>query len=226
LRYFLTGSLDGRPSSFRSGRRGLGLLFSIAAHAALFGGLAVMRQEMDEIISPLDSLSIDLAPEGDTMESEEAPEMEISEAQPEQVQQPDLVIPPPQVMTPQAPPLPIKKAERKENTLRSDRRQQASVRHRLGVAGGRASTMSRASYMGLLAAAIARHVPSVVSLGPGTALCYFSVTSGGSIAGVSCSGTTPSHAALLRSAIYATRPPGPPPGGGFSTSQPVRFHEM
>ena len=163
------------------------------------------------------------------MESEEAPEMDISEAQPEQVQQQDLVIPPPQVMAPEAPPLPIKvkrvkKVERKENTVRSDRRQQASVRHRLGVAGGRASTMSRADYMGLLAAAIARHIPSVSSLGPGTAVCHFSVTSGGSIAGVSCSGTTPSHAALVSSAIYATRPPGPPPGGGFLTSQPVHFH--
>ncbi|HYA79585.1 MAG TPA: hypothetical protein VED87_01480, partial [Methylocystis sp.] len=90
--------------------------------------------------------------------------------------------------------------------------------------GGHASAMSRASYMGKLAAAIARHVPSVSSLGAGTASCSFTVTGGGSIGGVSCSGSSGSHMALLRSAIYATHPPGPPPGGGFTTSQAVRFH--
>ena len=135
-----------------------------------------MRHEIDESISPLDSLRIDLAPEGDTMESEEAAEMDISEAQPEQVQQQDLAIPPPQMMAHRGPAAHDQEGRSEagqEGRARGehgalDRRQQASVRHRLGVAGGRAGTMSRAGYAGLLAAAIARHVPSTTS-SPGPA---------------------------------------------------------
>src|SRR5208283_2005459 len=144
-------------------RRNLGHILSVAAHAALFAFLAVTAPE---IVSPLDSLSIDLAPQGDTRQSEDAPATEVSVTQPKEVQQPD----------PDAPPLPVEKEEenrvkqieQKQNVTRSDRRQQASGKHKLGAEGGRANAMSRASYMGLLAAAIARHTPSVSRLGPGT----------------------------------------------------------
>lgn len=211
---------EDRPSpSAPLARRNLGHVVSVAAHAALFAWLAVTTQE---IVSPLDSLTIDLMPQGDTRQSEDAPETEVSLTQPKPLEEPD----------PDAPPRPIereeenrvKQVEQKQNVARADRRQQASVKHRLGVEGGHASAMSRASYMGLLAAAIARHTPSVSRLGPGAAVCYFTVTSSGSITGVSCSGATPAQAALLRAAVLATQAPGPPPGGSLYTWQPARFH--
>ncbi len=200
-------------------RRNLGHILSITTHATLFAFLAVTAPD---IVSPLDALSIDLAPQGDTRQSEDAPETEISLVQPKPIEQPD----------PDAPPRPIEKeeenrvkqVEQKQNVARSDRRQQASVKHKLGAEGGQASAMSRASYLGLLAAAIARHTPSTSRLGPGTAICHFTVTSAGAITGVSCSGTTPTQAALLRTAIFATQTPGPPPGGSLHALQPANFH--
>ncbi|HXW21590.1 MAG TPA: hypothetical protein VEK14_01635 [Rhodomicrobium sp.] len=111
-----------------------------------------------EIFSPLESgVSVDLIPEGDTMESEESAAMDIAKPQPEEPRQDELAIPPPQLMTPEAIPLPPKKetveprkrVERKPDIGFSDRRQEASERHRLGVKGGRAAAMSRASYAGV-----------------------------------------------------------------------------
>jgi len=199
--------------------------------AHIVAALLFMTIKLEEF-SPLESgVNVELIPEGDTMESEEAAAMDIAQPQPEKPQQAEIAIPPPQLMTPDAIPLPLKKetvepkkhVERKPQIAPSDRRQEASERHRLGVTGGRATAMSRASYAGLLAAAIARHVPSVSSLGPGTASCTFHVGPSGGMGGVSCSGSSSSHASLLRSAIYATRAP-PPPGGSFSASQTVHFH--
>jgi len=43
------------------------------------------------------------------------------------------------------------------------------------------------------------------------------------MAGVSCSGSSPAHAALLHRAIASVQAP-PPPGGGFFASQSVNFH--
>jgi len=193
--------------------------------------LLLMTARLQQI-SPLDAgISVDLIPEGDTMESEEAAAMEISQPQPQEPQQAELAIPAPQLMTPDAVPLPLKedtveprkRVERKDEAPPSDRRQEASERHRLGVKGGRATAMTRAGYLGLLAAAIARHVPSVTSLGPGKASCSFHVGPGGGMDGVSCSGSTSSHASLLRSAIHATRAP-PPPNGSIFAHQTVQFH--
>ena len=203
---------------------------TVAVVLAHVGVAVLLMATALEQISPLDSgLNVELMPEGDTVESEDAQAMELSEAQPEEIKQADLALPPPQLMAPDAIQLPQKqeteeKKRQKQSAASSSQQQEASERRRLGVQGGHATGMSRSSYMGLLAAAIHRHVPSVSSLGPGSASCSFTVTGGGSIGGVSCSGSTGSHMALLRSAISATRPPGPPPGGGFTTSQSVRFH--
>ncbi|HMK91020.1 MAG TPA: hypothetical protein VK446_15470 [Methylocystis sp.] len=200
------------------------------AHLAV--GYVLMTSPIERA-SPLDSeLSLDLVPEGETLESEQAEAMEIAQAQPEKIQEKELAIPPPLLMTPEAIPLPEKKkdvvepkkrVEPKPRATPSNRQQQASERHRMGVAGGRASSMSRAAYAGLLAAAIRRHVPQFSSLGPGSASCSFHVGAGGGMGGVSCSGSSPSHTAMLRSAIYATHAP-PPPGGAFFGSQSVNFH--
>jgi periplasmic protein TonB len=205
---------------------------TIVAVLAHIGVAVLLMTTAIDKSSPLDnSLSLDLVPEGDTMESEEAAAMDIAQPQPEAVQEAELALPPPQLMAPEAIPLPQKKetvepkkhVEPKPQVAPSNQRQEASERHRLGVQGGRASTLSRAGYMGLLAAAIRRHVPQFSSLGEGTASCSFHVNAGGGIGGVSCSGSTPTHMAMLRSALLATHAP-PPPGGGLSTSQSVRFH--
>lgn len=200
-------------------RRNLGHFVSVAAHASLFTLLAVTEPE---IASPLDSLAIDLAaPQGATRQSEDAPEMEVSLTQPKPIEQPDLDAPPPPIEKEEE--NRVRQVEQKQNAAPSDQRQEASVKHRLGAEGSRASARSRANYIGLLAAAIARHTPSVSHLGPGTAVCRFAVTSAGAIAGVSCSGTMPAHAALLRAAILATQTPGPPPGGGLEVRQAAEF---
>jgi protein TonB len=182
-----------------------------------------------EKIAPLDSISLDLMPEGDMFESEQVEATD--EAVPlEEMEQPDLAIPLPQVMTPDAPPIPLKKeAERKKRVVEhkqvahAKEHREAQERHRIGVAGGRGSgALSQARYKTLLAAAIRRHVPSTSSLGEGSAMCSFHVSSGGGITGISCSGSSGAHASLLHSAIAATHAP-PPPGGGFYAAQGVHF---
>lgn len=183
--------------------------------------------------SPLDnSLTLDLIPEGDTMESEAAAAMDIAQPQPEEIQEAELALPPPQLMAPEAIPLPQKKetvepkkhVEPKPQVAPSEQRQEASERRRLGVSGGRATTLSRAGYMGLLSAAIHRHLPrDNTSYGEGTASCSFHVSAGGGIGGLSCSGSSPTYVAMLRSALLGTHAP-PPPGGAFFGSVPVRFH--
>jgi protein TonB len=147
------------------------------------------------------------------------------------MEQPDLAIPLPQVMTPDAPPIPLKReVERKKRVVehkqvaQAKEHRDAQERHRVGVAGGRGTGgLSQAGYKALLAAAIRRHVPSSSSLGEGSASCSFHVSSGGGMTGINCSGSSGAHASLLRSAIAATHAP-PPPGGGFHAAQSVIFH--
>ena len=114
--------------------------------------------------------------------------------------------------------------EKRQEVQQAERKQQAQ-RHRLGMEGGQAASggLSRASYAALLSAAIRRHVPSSTALGPGTATCSFHVSVGGGMTGISCSGSSPAHASLLRIAIASVQAP-PPPGGGFFAVQPINFH--
>jgi len=202
---------------------------TVAVVLAHIGVAALLTVTVIEKMSPLDSLGVDLVPEGDTLESEQVEAMDEAQVKPAEMQEPDLAIPPPQLMMPEAIPLPPKKevqpkrrVERKQDVAQSSRHQEGSERHRLGVAGGRASSLSRAGYAGLLAAAIRRHVPQFSSLGSGTASCSFHVSAGGGIFGVSCSGSTTTHTAMLRSGILATHAP-PPPGGSFFGAQAVHF---
>ncbi len=203
----------------------------LLAHVAL--GVLFMNFALEKIV-PLDSVSADLIPEGDQFESVEQVEMD-DVPPPEEIEQPDFAIPPPLVMHPEAPPLPAKKVvvepqkqkvvEKRQQVQRAEHRQQAQERHRLGMEGGQAAAggLSRASYAALLAAAIRRHVPSSATLGPGSASCSFHVGPGGGMAGVSSTGSSPAHAALLHRAIASVQAP-PPPGGGFFASQAVNFH--
>jgi periplasmic protein TonB len=202
----------------------------VLAHVAV--AVLLMATAIEKIV-PLDQVSMDLIPEGDMFESVEQQAMDDTPP-PEQVEQPDLAIPPPMVMAPDAEALPAKRevtekqkrvVERKEVVQQAQQRQEAQERHRLGMAGGRLTTggLSRAAYGAMLAAAIRRHVPSTSSLGEGSASCSFHVMSGGGMAGISCSGSSSAHSALLQRAIAATHAP-PPPGGSFFASQGVHFH--
>jgi len=203
---------------------------AILAHLAL--GVLFMNFTFEKIV-PLDTVGVDLIPEGDQFESVEQVEMD-DVPPPEAVEQPDFAIPPPLVMQPDAPPLPSKSevteqqkrvVEKRRDVPQAERKQRAQERHRLGIEGGQATSggLSRASYEALLSAAIRRHVPSSTALGPGSATCGFHVSMGGGMTGVSCSGSSAAHASLLRMAIASVQAP-PPPGGGFSAVQTVNFH--
>ncbi len=211
--------------------RWLGPTTTLMVVLAHIGIAAVLMATAIEKFVPLDQLSADLIPEGDMFES---PQVEAADntAPPEEIEQPDLAIPPPMLMAPDAPPLPAKKEvieprkrviERKPFPHASEHRE-AQERHRMGMAGGRSQSggVSRAAYGAMLAAAIRRHVPSTSSLGEGSASCSFHVTSAGGMSSVSCSGSSPAHAGLLHRAIASTHAP-PPPGGGFFASQSVHF---
>ncbi len=202
----------------------------VLAHLAL--GVLFMDFALEKIV-PLEEVGVDLIPEGDQFESVEQAEMD-EVSPPEAFEQPDFAIPPPLIMHPDAPPLPAKHevteqqkrvVEKRRDVQQAERKQQAQERHRLGIEGGQAASggLSRASYAALLSAAIRRHVPSSTALGPGSATCAFHVSLGGGMAGVSCSGSSPAHASLLRMAIASVQAP-PPPGGGFFAVQAVNFH--
>ncbi|MGA8171194.1 MAG: hypothetical protein WB816_10265, partial [Methylocystis sp.] len=209
--------------------RWLGPATTAAVVLAHVGVALFLMTTAIEKMTPLDSINMDLVPEGDMFESEQV-EAADEVVQPEQMEQPDLAIPLPELMTPDAPPIPVKKeAEPKKRVVehkpvaQAKEHREAQDRHRIGMVGGRGTgSLSQAGYKALLAGAIRRHVPSTSSLGEGTASCSFHVSSGGGMTGISCSGSSGAHASLLRSAIAATHAP-PPPGGGFFAAQSVHF---
>lgn len=201
----------------------------VLAHVAV---AALLIHSAIEKYVPLESVSMDLIPEGDMFESQQQ-EAQDDTPPPEEIEQPDVGLPPPMVMTPDAPPLPAKKevvepkkrvVEQKPTTQPKQEKREAQERHRIGMAGGRAQSggVSRAAYGAMLASAIRRHVPSSTSLGAGSASCSFHVTAGGGMSGISCSGSSSAHASVLRGAIASTHAP-PPPGGGYFASQSVHF---
>lgn len=204
----------------------------VAAHAA--AAWLLMAVALPPIES-LDSLSVDLAPQGDFLEQQEVTAAEEEPPPPEQAEEPELALPPPLVTSPEAPPLPAekkqvvepkKKVEEKKPTVDyAKERREAQARRRMGAPEGRAqgAGMSRAAYGALLAAAIRRYVPATTALGEGSASVSFHVTAGGGISGISASGSTPAHAALARRIIASVRAP-PPPGGDFFASQGFQFH--
>lgn len=224
------GAASGEPSFPPVKPRWLGPAATVAvalAHAAVAFFLMSVAIEK---VAPLDSVTMDLVPEGDMFESEQV-EATDEAVPPEEMEQPDLAIPLPEVMTPDATPIPVKKEVEKKRVVVEHKQvapakehRDAQERHRIGAAGGRgAGSLSQAGYKALLASAIRSHVPSASSLGEGSASCSFHVSPGGGMTGINCSGSSGAHASLLRSAIAATHAP-PPPGGGFYAAQSVHFH--
>lgn len=202
----------------------------VAAHAAagwLLLGLAAPR------VASLDSISMELVPQGDYFESQEMTAAEEEPPPPEEIEQTDLAIPPPQVMAPEAPTLPQQKevVEKKKKTVEKkrevdrDAKREAQAKRRIGAPEGQSqsSGMSQSAYKALLAKAIREHTPGSSALGEGTAQCSFHVTASGGITAISASGSSPAHAALARRILSSVHAP-PPPDGGFFASQSFHFH--
>lgn len=222
---------DRPPSVKPAWLRPASLAAVVAAHAGaawLLLAIAVPK------IAALDSISMDLVPQGDFFESQEVTAAEEEPPPPEQIEQPDLAIPPPQVMSPEAPPLPAQKevveqkkkvVEKKREVDHAEKRREAQAKRRIGAPEGHAqgTGMSQSAYKALLIAAIRRHVPASTAAGEGTANVSFHVTASGAITGVNATGSTPAHAALARRIIASVHAP-PPPDGAFFASQNFHFH--
>jgi hypothetical protein len=201
----------------------------VLAHLAVAGLL--MKTAVQNIPS-LDSVSMDLVPEGDYIEQEEVSQAEDTPP-PEEVEQPDLALPPPMVMAPDAVPLPAKKevvqpvkkkvVERKE-IERARERRVAQQRRRAGAPGGRAqgSGHSQSICLAQVASAIRRHTPGATSLGAGHATVTLHVHAGGGISVGGASGSTPAHAALARRIVASSR--GPSICGAGTFTQGFSFH--
>jgi len=200
----------------------------VAAHVAVF--VAFLYAPAPKTIS-LDSLTMDLVQEGDFVEQQEVSAAEDTPP-PVAVEQPELALPPPVVMAPDAVPLAMKKedvekTERKREEQKqvehAEQRREAQARRRAGApdAGG-GSGASQASCLAHVAASLRQHTPGSTSLGPGTAQVTFHVNAGGGISGVSASGSSPGHAALARRIVSSSRGPGC--CGAAFVSQAFAFH--
>jgi len=200
----------------------------IALHVLVFAILAYTAKP--SAIS-LDSVSMDLVSEGDFFEQEEVAEADDTPP-PEAVEEPEIALPPPLVMAPDAVPLPakkedvdkIKKKVEQQQVQRAQQRQEAQARRRYGAPEGHAASSgaSQATCLAHIAAALRRHTPGSTSLGPGHASVTFHVNPGGGLSGVSASGSTPAHAALARRIVSSSR--GPSMCGSAYVSQAFAFH--
>jgi protein TonB len=208
---------------------------SLAGVVAAHAGVAYLLLKLAvPAIASLESISMELVPNGEYFESQEVTAAEEEPPPPEEIEQPDLAIPPPQVMAPDAPVLPQqkevveqkkKKVVERKREVDHDKKREAQKARRMGAPEGQSGStgMSQAAYKALLAAAIRRHTPSASALGEGTAHCSFHVTSGGAITGIAASGSSPAHAALARHILASVHAP-PPPNGGFDATQHFNFH--
>lgn len=201
----------------------------VAAHGAVAWLLLKLAVPT---IATLESISMELVPQGDYFESPEVTAAE-EEPPPEEIEQPDLAIPPPIVAAPDAETLPQqkevveqkkKKIVERKREVDHDKKREAKAQRRLGAPEGQSASegMSQAAYKAMLAAAIRRHTPGASALGEGTVHCSFHVTAGGGITGISATGSA-AHAALARQILASVHAP-PPPGGAFHASQSFHFH--
>ncbi|HEY8066444.1 MAG TPA: hypothetical protein VIF40_17230 [Methylosinus sp.] len=204
----------------------------ILAHVAV--GWLLLKLAIPSIAS-LDAVSMELVPQGDFFESQEMSAADEEPPPPEEIEQPDLAIPPPQVMAPEAPALPQqkeivekkKKVVEKKKDVDHDKKREAQAKRRIGAPEGQSQSegMSQSVYKALLAKVIREHTPSTAGLGEGTAHCTFHVTAGGGITGISSSGSSPAHAALARRVLSSIHAPAPPTGAFFA-SQSFHFHSQ
>lgn len=189
----------------------------IAAHIGVFA--ALMYAPLPQA-SALDSISMDLVPQGDFFESQEVSAADATQPPETAIEEPELALPPPAVMAPDAPLLPAKKEvtpEEKKKILEKRReaeaaqeRREAQARRRYGAPEGHAQGrgQGQATCLAHVAAALRRHTPGATSLGAGSAQVTFHVNAGGALSGISASGTSAAHAALARRIVASSRGPG------------------
>lgn len=201
----------------------------VALHLAVFA--AFLFAPAPKTIS-LDSLTMDLVQEGDFIEQQEVSAAEDTPP-PVAVEQPELALPPPVVMAPDAIPLAMKKddvekvekkQEEQKEVERAEQAREAQARRHAGSPNGGASAggASQASCLAKVAASLRHHTPGETSLGRGSAHVTFRVNVGGGISGVSASGSTPAHAALARRIVASSR--GPSSCASTLLSQDFAFH--
>ena len=179
----------------------------------------------------LDSLTMDLVQEGDFIEQEEVSAAEDTPP-PVAVEQPDLALPPPVVMSPDAIPLAMKKEdvekverkrEEQKQTEHAEQRREAQQRRRAGApeaGGGSGGLRPPASPMSPPRCVSTRRARPASARA--RAHVTFHVNAGGGISGVSASGSTPAHAALARRIVGSSRGPGN--CGSAFVSQAFAFH--
>ena len=191
---------------------------------AAFLGLASLTP-----IPSLDAIDMELVPEGDYVEQQEIVQAE--DVPPEPIEEAELAMPPPQVMAPDAPPLPVKREEVEKIVVKHKREVEQAAKPRAaqqlrhaGAAGGHARTTGRQQSLCLaqLMSSMRRHSPASAGFGPGSATVVFRVHPGGYVTVVSATGSTPAHAALARRIVASSR--GPSICGADLRGQPFNFH--
>ena len=174
------------------------------------------------------AIDVTLVPSGEPLGSQEQAADE-QPPPPEDVEQPNLAMPAPLILLPDAP---VKEQVAKPKTHVVEKRaaaqpanteRRAPGRRALGLPEGRAAARSRMDYAALLAIAIRRHTPTATSVGSGTARVQFHVNAYGAIVGISASGSSPAVAALARHIVSSVHAP-PPPGGSFFGVQNFVFN--
>lgn len=209
--------------------RPLAITLIVAAHLGVFA--AFLFAPAPKSIS-LDSISMDLVQEGDFVEQQEVSAAEDTPP-PVAVEQPELALPPPVVMAPDAIPLAMKKEdvekvekkqEEKKQVERAEQRREAQAKRHAGAPQGQNASggASQATCLAHVAASLRSHTPGATSLGPGTAHVTFHINAGGGISGISASGSTPAHAALAKRIVASSRGPGS--CGSAFVSQGFAFH--
>jgi len=208
--------------------RPVAIIAIVALHASIFAAF-IMAPKPEPLA--LSENYVDLE-SGDFVEQEEVSAAEDTPP-PVAVEQPELALPPPVVMSPDAIPLAMKKEDvekvekKREEQKQVERAEQARAAQARRHAGspegnGRQGGAASASCLAHVAASLRSHTPGSTSLGPGTAHVTFHVNVGGGISGVSASGSTPGHAALARRIVSSSRGPGN--CGTAFVSQAFAFH--
>jgi protein TonB len=194
----------------------------IAVHAFVAWTMVVTSVQL------FHAIDVTLVPSGDPLGLEEQ-EADDQPPPPEEVELPDLAMPAPLILSPDAP---VKEeivkpkthvVEKRAAAERANSEQRPPGRRALGLPEGRAPARSRMDYAALLAIAIRRHTPTATSVGSGTARVQFHVNAYGAVVGISASGSNPAVAALARRIVASIHAP-PPPGGSFYGVQNFVFH--
>ncbi|WP_442755176.1 energy transducer TonB [Methylocystis sp. JAN1] len=208
--------------------RPVAIVAIVAVHVAIFAAF-ILGPKPEPLA--LSENYVDLE-SGDFVEQEEVSAAEDTPP-PVAVEQPELALPPPVVMAPDAIPLAMKKEdvekvekkqEERKQVERAEQAREAQARRRAGSpeGNGRQGGAASASCLAHVAASLRSHTPGSTSLGAGTAHVTFHVNPGGGISGVAASGSTPAHAALARRIVSSSRGPGS--CGSAFVAQSFAFH--